>query len=301
MLMPSWVVSAVVHAVVLVMIGLVWQFAPAGIAEEPDRAGGIVLRKSTPQQDYFVNADETYSADSAAAAAATSSTPKTQLPEEAAPIADLKGLIPAPPKVGGGALEGSGQGVEGDPTNGHGPGRLPGGKIRTNIYGVRGDGNSFAYVFDRSESMYGRQLESAKAELIASLGHLERLQQFGIIFYNHEVSVFNPGRTSFASDANKVRAERFIQGITATGATNHYPALQQAVRLSPDVIFLLTDGERHNDPTREELAWIRNNNSSQINVIQFVQGNISPRNNALIQLARENGGQHKFINTWKFK
>ncbi|MCG8583331.1 MAG: VWA domain-containing protein, partial [Pirellulales bacterium] len=271
------------------------------VAEEPGRATGIVLRKFTPEGEYFEDADEAFAAESSAAVA-SNSPPKTQLPDEEAPAAKLEGLIAKPPTIGSGGLGGDAPGAGDDPTKGHGHQRLPGGKLRTNIYGVVGEGSKFVYVFDRSESMYGAQLESAKRELTASLDHLERLHQFGIIFYNHEVSVFNPSRLSFGDSASKVRAQRYIQGVTAAGATNHFPALMAAVRLSPDVIFLLTDGERHNDPTYDELRRIRNANSgTQIHVIQFVQGSVSTRGNALVQLARENGGQHKFINTWKFK
>ena len=277
-----------------------WQFTPRGVAEEPGRATGIVLRKHTPQGDFFEDADETFADERPASA--SNSPPKTKLPDEAAPDADLAGLIPKPPKVGAGGLGGDGPGVAEEPTKGAGGTRLPGGRIRTNIYGLQGEGSKFVYVFDRSESMYGRQMASAKAQLTGSLDQLERLHQFAIIFYNHEVSVFNPGRLSFGDDASKVRAKRFVQGITAAGATNHYPALMHAVRLSPDVIFLLTDGEQHNDPSPDELRRIRLANSgTQIHVIQFVQGNVSKRGNALVRLAKENGGQHKYVNTWKFR
>ena len=301
LIMPSWVASAVIHAALLIVVGLMWKSVPRGVAEEPGRATGIVLRKHTPQGDFFEDAEEIFAAESSAAA--SNSPPKTELSDEAAPEVDLAGLIPKPPKVGAGGLGGDAPGVSEDPTKGHGRVRLPGGKIRTNIYGLEGEGSKFVYVFDRSESMYGRQLASAKAQLIGSLDQLERLHQFGIIFYNDKVSVFNSeDRLSFGDEASKTRAKRFVKGITAAGATNHYPALIHAVNMSPDVIFLLTDGEQHNDPTPDELRRIRVANSgTQIHVIQFVQGNVSKRGNALVRLAKENGGQHKYVNTWKFK
>jgi hypothetical protein len=308
-ILPSWIVSAVVHAAVLLIAGLLWQGAPAIVADQPDRASGIVLRKFTPQGEYFEDAQETFTADQGDPSSSPQSKPWTKLPAEAAPTVDLGGLIPKPPTVGSDALGseglgGEGPGVEGDPTKGAGSGfgLREGGKLRTSVYGVYGEGNKFLYVFDRSDSMYGAPLASAKAELIRSLAPLERLDQFGIIFYNHEISVFNPKRLSFGDDASKASAERYIQSITAAGATKHVPALLHALRLSPDVIFLLTDGESHDDPTRDELKQIRAENSgTQIHVIQFVQGAIHARGGGLVQLARENGGEHKFIDADKLK
>jgi len=298
--MPSWIVSAVIHAVVLVVVGLMWQFTPRGVAEEPDRATGIVLRKHTPQGDFFEDADQTFAAESTTAA--SNSPPKTKLPDEAAPDPNLAGLIPKPPKVGAGGLGGDAPGVAEDPTGGTGSVRLPGGKIRTNIYGLEGEGSKFVYVFDRSESMSGQSLARAKAELIGSLEHLEQNHQFAIIFYNHELTAYQRSRVSYGDGPSKNKAKGFVQGITAVGGTKHYPALMKAVELAPDVIFLLTDGESHDDPTPAELRDIRIKNSgTQIHVIQFVQGNVSTRGNALVRLAKENGGQHKHVNTWKFK
>jgi hypothetical protein len=303
LMLPSWIVSAIVHGVVLLAIGLMWQFAPQGVAEEPGRSAGIVLRKHTPQGDVFQDANDTFS-DDGGGATGFNSTPLAEQPAEALPAADLQGLIPEPPTIGSSGLGGTVPGVEGDPTagQGNGNGPLTGGKTRTSIYGIPGEGNKFVYVFDRSESMYGRQLESAKAELIGSLEHLERLNQFAIIFYNNGQSAFPAKRLAFGNDAGRKQARSYIGGITATGATNHFPALMKAVQLSPDVIFLLTDGEQHNDPTYDELRRIRTANSgTQIHVIQFVLGGVSTRGNALVQLARENGGKHKYINTQKFK
>src|SRR5262245_30778674 len=115
------------------------------------------------------------------------------------------------------------------------------GSTETQIFGVSGRGTSFVYVFDRSLSMQGAALAAAKRELLASLAGLERVHQFQIIFYNEKPRVMPPGQMSFADENGKRQAESFVGSITAAGGTDHLQAIQLAMRLRPDVIFLLTD------------------------------------------------------------
>ena len=62
-----------------------------------------------------------------------------------------------------------------------------------------------------------------------------------------------------------------MNGVTADGGTNHLSALLAAIRLRPDVIFLLTDGEEKDDLNAEQLDRIdrQNGGGASINVIQF--------------------------------
>ena len=131
------------------------------------------------------------------------------------------------------------------------------GFVWTKLYGIEAEGAKFVYVFDRSASMSiarGKPLAAAKRELIASLTPLERVHQFYLIFYNQETRSFQPGAEAgkliFATDANKTAAERFINGIQPEGATDHYLALSLALKMRPDVIFLLTDGDAKDDLSR---------------------------------------------------
>ena len=64
-----------------------------------------------------------------------------------------------------------------------------------------------------------------------------------------------PGRLAFATDENKERVAGFWSRSRPTGGTDHEDAIRMAIRLQPDVIFLLTDGD---DPklTPGELAKI---------------------------------------------
>lgn len=187
------------------------------------------------------------------------------------------------------------------------------GSARTAVFGLAAEGERFVYVFDRSESMnstltYSSQgttvfsitpLSAAKAELLRSLEDLDRHQRFHILFYNHEVWMFDAGRASKSLVAgtpeNKRRAASFVAGVYGYGNTRHVKPLEVAIGMRPDVIFLLTDGEAKDDPTEDQLARLRrlNRAGTKINVIQFC---LEPRTDStLVRLAQENDGRHIFM------
>jgi hypothetical protein len=185
------------------------------------------------------------------------------------------------------------------------PGVLPG-YAQTKIFGVEAQGNKFVYVFDRSDSMgenHEARMKAAKEELLNSLHDLDQRQQFYIIFYNEEPRLFDPGvskgRLVFATDDNKREAERFVASVHPDGGTNHMNALTAALRLRPDVIFLLTDGEAKDDLSAAQLKRIDaiNGGSAIINVIQFAP---EPRPGCtLVDLAHQNRGQQVFVDVSK--
>lgn len=212
----------------------------------------------------------------------------------------------------GGSGIGAARGIEGK-SIGFGDGSKPGlGRGKTSFYGVEAEGSKFVYVFDRSESMGyafyseessnefgGVPIRAAKAELLASIDELNSSQQFHIVFYNHQPMLFKPTMTAtklfFATTENKRSARYFVSEMPAAGGTHHVPALEMAIRMKPDVIFLLTDGEEKDDPTAEDIKELErlNNGRASINLIQFAQ---EPRpESTLVQLAKESRGKYQFI------
>jgi Mg-chelatase subunit ChlD len=185
------------------------------------------------------------------------------------------------------------------------PQRSPG-SAQTKFFGLEAQGNKFVYVLDRSDSMgdnHEAKMKAAKDELLKSLQDLDERQQFYIIFYNETPRLFDPGiskgRLVFATDDNKRHAEQFIAGVHPDGGTNHMAALTAALRLRPDVIFLLTDGEAKDDLSADELKRIDaiNGGAAIINVIQFAP---EPRpGSSLVELAHQNRGQQAFVDVSK--
>jgi len=176
------------------------------------------------------------------------------------------------------------------------------GKARTSLFGIVGEGYKFVYCFDRSGSMGGsgrNALRAVKAELLASLDRLDTVHQFQIIFYNERPVIFNPsgmpGRLAFANQQNKDRARRFVDSIVSDGGTEHEDALRLAIRMRPDVIFFLTDGD---DPklTRDQLNTIQRLAAGIIiHAIEFGPGKKPEGKSFLEVLAGENGGQYAYV------
>ena len=142
-------------------------------------------------------------------------------------------------------------------------------------------------------------LRAVKAELLESLKSLDTVHQFQVIFYNERPVIFNPtgtpGRLAFATAANKDRVVRFIESITAEGGTDHEAALKLAIRLQPDVIFFLTDGD---DPklTPAQLEKIRRLAAGIIiNAVEFGPGPKPAGVSLLAELARQNGGGYAYV------
>ena len=181
-----------------------------------------------------------------------------------------------------------------------------GGKARTAMFGLVGEGYKFVYVFDRSGSMGGdgrNALPLVKAELLESLKPLDTVHQFQIVYYNHRPVLFNPsgveGRLAFANDENKERVARFLETVKADGGTDHESAIRLAIRLQPDVIFLLTDGD---DPklTLGQLKKLERLAAGIIiNTIEFGPGPRTEKSSWLSELARRTGGGYAYVDISK--
>ena len=93
------------------------------------------------------------------------------------------------------------------------------------------------------------------------------------------------------------RAERYIQSIRAFGGTEHNTALKLALRMSPDVIFFLTDA-RIPRLSQTQLAEIQRRSEqagTTIHAIEFGSEPIAPRDSFLRELAAQNNGQYQYV------
>src|SRR5205823_2337632 len=116
------------------------------------------------------------------------------------------------------------------------------------FFQVPARGTAVVYVIDRSASMglHGT-LETAKRELLASLGHLPSTARFQVIFYNRQAEPLRIGGRSDllpASRENKDAAAALLLSLRAEGGTEHARALQRALALQPDTIFFRSEERR---------------------------------------------------------
>jgi len=178
---------------------------------------------------------------------------------------------------------------------------LPSGTpARLSVFGAAATGRSFVFVIDRSESMGSSRLgaiEAAARELSASIDSLSADQYFQVVAYNQAASVYARRELMPASDGNKRELLDFVRKITSSGGTEHNFGLQAALRLRPEVIYLLSDG---GDPIPNalQLRTVRDRAAgrTQIHCIHFGRGD-QPISGAdfLRKIAAENGGQYVYI------
>lgn len=302
---PAWLLSCGLHALVLVMLALLYQATFSGAAEEQTRTGGIVLVAADTETTEYLSEGDNSDASASSESAAQSPPP---LPSQADRLPDLPGL----PSTES-ALTGIGDDLlEAMPganalTEGTTQGREVGGQVTTEIFGVKGTGNRFVYVFDKSDSMNGyegRPLRAAKAAMLTSIESLGEINQFQIVFYNNDRDVFKRGNEAtmfFGTPEVKLAARRFIQGVVASGGTDHLQALRHALSLQPDVVFLLTDAEGGftSDELRQIAEW--NRSGAVINAIEFGQGAQNDGDRSLEALVRQHRGQYVYKNILTLK
>jgi len=165
------------------------------------------------------------------------------------------------------------------------------------------------YVIDASGSMM-RALPIVLQELARSLTGLTPQQEFTVIFFSRNKGLIVPPakRLNPGTDAEKVRVIEWIDKyIVPEGRSNPLAALRMALRLSPDVIFLLSEnitgsGEFEIDQA-DLLALLEDLNprdpatgrrATQINCIQFLDPDPL---DTLRRIAQEHGGEkgYKFL------
>lgn len=312
-IMPPWLLSVLLHATLLVVLGLTLRSEVRGIgAETAGRTVGIVVKKFTEQGEVFEGEEDAVAEDAAAEPTPPQDAASAALPT-AAEAADPSDALPQMPTIGpgdllpGDLLPGGGVGAAGEMTQGaQQPRYAQGSKAGLSLYGGPvAEGSKFVFAFDRSDSMVGAPLASAKRELMRSISALGEVHQFQIIFFNHDFRIFDLSggqkRIPFASSHAKELAARFVGGITADGGTNRYTALAQAIGMRPDVIFFLTDAD---DPmSAAELERLRrlNRGTASIHCIEFGFGPASGGPNFLTRLADQNAGSYVYVDTTRLQ
>lgn len=321
----SWVLSFVVHCVGLLLLAGLFRIGTGGtgrdirrdplpsqftvaVAEEMfDEEAGEVIPFSAPGDSPIESPEET------TPTTTTSQKPNKSLRELTGDFAPRspQGILPdrnaaIDDNAGSSGISNPGKFGNKRPENlAH-----IGGKARTQVYGLEGEGSKFVYVFDRSASMGGvgfTPLQSAKAELLASLESFDENHQFQIIFYNQQPTVMQlsnrEGGLVWGTEQSRIQARRFSSSIAADGGTDHLPALEIALKLAPDVIFFLTDGDQP-ELSDNDLRRVHRLNGSEasINVIEFGRETSGgKRENFLTRLAAQNNGQYIYVDVTKLR
>ena len=206
---------------------------------------------------------------------------------------------------------GGGPGGTGRPGMGTGTGDgIGSGRGGTTFIGARDEGRRFVYVIDSSGSMADFDaLLAAKSELMTSLERLTEKQQFQVIFYNTKLRILVTRDQRFpmfyGTDAQRLQVAEQLRSIEPMDGTLHFPALAEALKFHPDVIFFLTDGADPAMSARDlEEIRIRNKEGVHIHCIEFGEGPASKVNRAgnfLVKLSEQHNGQYIYRDVTQFR
>lgn len=179
-------------------------------------------------------------------------------------------------------------------------------KAASSFFGADASGNNFCYVIDSSGSMRGGAWEAAKAELLRSLLTLKESQRFYVIFFNAELDAIplqgesQPAPNAlYATPENIEHAQRWIETVRIETGASPMRALETAVELEPDAIYLLTDGVTSVDVPNKVRAFNRSTDviyGEQVKVPIHAIAYYSLKGEQLMrQLAAENNGQFIYV------
>ena len=165
-----------------------------------------------------------------------------------------------------------------------------GGGPKATFFGQRGRGQRIIYVIDRSGSM-ADSFDFLRKELKRSISELHHSQKFHVILFNDGFVEMSTERLVPAIGVNKRRCFQFLDQIHPGGMTDPIPAMKQAFRKKPDLIFFLTDGEFSDALLGELRNWNRKE-KVKIFTLAYVYASGSK---LLKKIAAEHGGTYTFV------
>ena len=115
----------------------------------------------------------------------------------------------------------------------------------TQFFGVEGKGSNFVFVIDCSGSMadYGRW-KLAVRELKKSVTQLKKEQKFLVLLYNDGFTAMNVQAELVPStEIQQKKAFKWLANNSPANWTFCAAAMEKALSLKPDAVFLLSDGE----------------------------------------------------------
>jgi len=216
-------------------------------------------------------------------------------------------LIAVGKNIASGAGKGNGSGAGNDIGGGNGDGGLarwgvPGGGggagPKSSFVGVGGNARKIVYLCDESGTMLS-VFSNLKFELTKSIEALRPPQSFGVVFFRDDkVEALDDKSLLLANPENKRKAFGYVNDRYPAGLTNPIPAINLALSLKPELMYVLTDGFDNVSNFDDVINAFRKGNPDKkihVNCI-LLQENDDPKlEQVLAQIAKENGGLLKKI------
>jgi hypothetical protein len=279
----AWLVSVGLHGLAAAGLAvLVWHQQPAG--QQVDLSAVIGSPEAPQSFETMLDHPLLDAIPDAGRESLSTSTPLPGVPRSFGSLAS--DLPSGTASTGIGAGGGDGDGI----------------KIGVSFFSSSAEGNSFVFVVDMSGSMSSpsrggsTRFHRAMLELTKSISKLKARQKFYIIFFNTETQPLfypKPARELVpATTSMKNRARRWIRSRQPQSGTDPNEAFDLALRLEPDAIFFLTDGELPDPEGTRRAVQLFNRKKVAIHTIGF---ETFDGDDTLQQLAKENGGTYRHV------
>ena len=177
-----------------------------------------------------------------------------------------------------------------------------GGPAATTFFGVEAQGEAVCFMIDSSRSMRGK-FDLARGEVVRSIAEMKPRQRFYVLLFDQNVERMRlgdqtPSQPVEASEANKRALWQWLRETEMESSCDPVAALDAALGLDADSLYLLTDGEL----PESLLEMLRNRNQRRVENQVVVAKSIhtiglhSLRGRELLaRIAHENGGVYRFI------
>jgi hypothetical protein len=180
---------------------------------------------------------------------------------------------------------------------------------KSKIFGHGSNVRSIIYVCDASGSMVGQGDDALKTELKRDIANLSPIQEFNILIF-HETrtgSLYQAlsDKLLMGTPSSKATAFDFVDNLPFSSVNNPIPALEEAFREGPQLIFLLSHGDfnnRYNTTNNKEVLdkvdELNRDKRTHVNTILLLgerRKEVERKDLELIMknLAERNGGVYK--------
>ena len=168
------------------------------------------------------------------------------------------------------------------------------------FFGIGAGGDKFVFILDSSRSMEGKRWSYAVMELIRSIKDLGPDQKYFVIcfdFNSHPIFDLAPPHNEYitASSRMLVKVRSWLRAHKLGYETRPSSALQIAIDMKPDAIFLLSDGEIRDDSRARLMTINRDADQKPLIPIHTVHLFSQDGKEALEKIAEENGGTFREV------
>ena len=173
------------------------------------------------------------------------------------------------------------------------------GAATASFFGTKVEGRRILYLLDNSGGMKGGKLEALIEELLKSVASLQPRQEFYVIFYSDSIyPLFYPEpATEFvrATKKNREYLREWLNKVELRTGNKIDEALEAAVAIRPDTVFLLTDGELFTTVAKERLLLDGTSRNFPINTFGMGVKAGSQADGQLRLVAKANQGTYQVV------